>query len=227
MCAQGEFSRVRHADSRISCKRPSWVIPRMRRLTFTILVTAFFSSTTGSLHAAFLLDGTYSVATNESSDLDMDRIRANDPLGIEMPSMGQSDSENEGWDDGYEGVITLSITVAGIADNRGKIILLAYDDEQAFQSGDANAAVGHVEADAKAGSVTVYLPVYGLGPYAIVALHDANGDNELNLQNGRPLEGYGVSGGLDPYSAVQNFNRAATVQREANVRIVYHSNPFR
>lgn len=81
--------------------------------------------------------------------------------------------------------------------------------------------------DARSGSVEVELPGYGVGPFAIFALHDANNDNELTVLNGRPLEGYGVSDGLDPYSPAQNFTRAASVQGEVTVRIVYHSNPFR
>jgi uncharacterized protein (DUF2141 family) len=227
MCIEGEepgSQCVRAMTRRTIFERK---IARLRKFTFANLVAILFASGSVSLDAGAYPPRSEAVTNCESTHLEMDRVLLNDPLGIEMPSMDQSDDEDPYWRHEDDGTTTLSISVGGIADNRGKIILLAYDDEKAFSAGDTSAAVGYAEADAKTGSITIQMAVYGLGLYAIVALHDANSDNELNMKNGRPSEGYGVSGGLDPYSPVQNFTRAATVRGEARVRIVYHSNPYR
>lgn len=208
-------------------QRRGQITARLGKLMFAGLVATLTVSTASPLQAATTLDAPNDVVSDDINHVESEQFRSNDPLGIEMPTMDEFDYAEAEQGSGYEGVTTLLINVAGIADNRGKIILLAYDDEQAFNTGDVSAAVGHVEVAAKSGSVEVELPAYGVGPFAIFALHDADNDDELTVENGRPLEGYGVSGGLDPYSRAQNFARAASVQREVTVRIVYHSNPFR
>lgn len=104
--------------------------------------------------------------------------------------------------------------------------MLVFNDAHAFATYDYTAVVGYVEVAAKMGSIETRVPVFGVGPYAIFLYHDANADAELNMKGGRPLEGYGYSGGIDPYAA-PSFEHAAIVSRQATVRVVYLPNRSR
>lgn len=147
-------------------------------------------------------------------------------LGIEMPTVDPQDIiDADPWGDG--GVNELKITVNGIATTRGLLRVFAYDDKQAFDTGDVESAVGYAETTATAGSVVLQVPVFGSGRYAVFVFHDENADAKLNVEDGRPQEGYGLSGGLDPYSRTQNFERAAIVTDAARIRMVYLTNAFK
>ena len=43
--------------------------------------------------------------------------------------------------------------------------------------------------------VTVIFKNVAAGEYAIIAMHDENDNKQMDMQNGMPLESYGMSGG--------------------------------
>ena len=150
--------------------------------------------------------------------VEKDDVVPSDDLGIEMPDFDQADIDIDDFDDIQP--TTLNLRIAGIANRRGKIIVLVFDDAGAFASYDYTAAAGYTEVSAARGAIETSIAVSGVGPYAIFLFHDANGDAELNLIGGRPVEGYGHSGSVDPY-ARPSFEHAAFDSRNVTVRVIY------
>jgi uncharacterized protein (DUF2141 family) len=135
-----------------------------------------------------------------------------------MPTLDQPDIDI--GDVVYPEPADLNLRVIGVANRRGTIIVLVFDDARAFAAYDHTEAVGYAEAAASMGAIEMKVPVFGEGPYAIFSYHDANGDAQLNMRGARPLEGYGYSGGIDPY-APPSFEQAAIVSGNATIRLVY------
>jgi len=113
------------------------------------------------------------------ADPDLDAIRANDPLRIEMPSLDDIGEDAFGYAMDDEADTELTVRITGIASDRGKLLVFAYDDEYAFSTGDYMAAAGYAQSPATSGAVVLSIAVAGTPPYAVFALHDANSDNEL------------------------------------------------
>ena len=114
----------------------------------------------------------------------------------------------------------LTLTVKGIDNDNGKIVVLVYDDAQAYSTGNYAMAVAFIERAASSGTKQFSLRALSAGPYAVFLYHDANGDSDLNMQGSRPLEGFGYSGGVYPMPP-PSFEQAAVVTDEASIRVVY------
>ena len=114
----------------------------------------------------------------------------------------------------------LNLHVNGIANANGKIVALVFDDARAYLAYDHTQAVGSATLDAKSGSLDTHFPELTAGPYAVFLFHDENGDFELNLKRGFPLEGYAYSGASDP-TGVPSFEQAAIDSDEIAVELVY------
>ncbi|MGE0483872.1 MAG: DUF2141 domain-containing protein [Gammaproteobacteria bacterium] len=117
-----------------------------------------------------------------------------------------------------EALAIVTVHVDGVADDRGVVRVLLYDEAEAYVAGDAARAVGYAEVPATAGRLDVSLRAAGTPPYAVFAFHDANGDEQLD-GGARPTEGYGFSGGVDWLQPP--FERAAQVTVEGTVRLLY------
>lgn len=111
---------------------------------------------------------------------------------------------------------TLIITVAGVRGSTGKVMLAIYDEAAEFDSGGKSVAWFSVPADTK----FVTLSDFPEGKFAISAFHDENENNDLDLDSGTPVEGYGSSGDLGKWDN-PTFNKAAFEGRTANVKIHY------
>ncbi|MEQ9059676.1 MAG: DUF2141 domain-containing protein [Gammaproteobacteria bacterium] len=119
-----------------------------------------------------------------------------------------------------EALALVSVTIDGVRDARGSVRVLAFADAAAWDAFDLAQASGYGTAPAQAGSVTITLRAADAGPYAVFAFHDADDDEELDRRAGRPHEGYGYSGAIDPWLPPP-FARAATVGTDGHVRLNY------
>ncbi|MCG7520117.1 DUF2141 domain-containing protein [Ruegeria sp. Ofav3-42] len=94
-------------------------------------------------------------------------------------------SENEG----------LTVNLHGARSTRGNVIVMAFDQQTAFDNMDYTKAAGYLEAPASEKPLRFDFPDLESGYFAIIAFHDENGDYDLNYDaNYMPTEGYAVSG---------------------------------
>lgn len=87
----------------------------------------------------------------------------------------------------------LTVTITGITEPKGQVVLALFDSEDAFDNG--GAAVRGLKIDVTGDTLVANLDNLPAGQYGIKLYHDANGNGELdrNLM-GIPSEGYGFSG---------------------------------
>ncbi|MBG6142047.1 uncharacterized protein (DUF2141 family) [Labrenzia sp. EL_142] len=114
----------------------------------------------------------------------------------------------------------LEVTVEGVRNSKGLVVVLVMDNRDAFKAYDYETAVGYKEVPASTGSVQAFFPKLTSGPYAVVAFHDENENRDLDMDGQVPSEGYTVSGAKDAYDEPP-FKRAATKERLQTVRMFY------
>jgi uncharacterized protein (DUF2141 family) len=96
---------------------------------------------------------------------------------------------------GQPGTATLTVRVAGVRNNKGRIALALFRSEAGFP-GDSSKAVHtqQAEIDNKTGSAQFVLQGIPYGVYAVSVFHDENMNGKLDKNFvGAPKEGYGVS----------------------------------
>lgn len=113
----------------------------------------------------------------------------------------------------------VTITFDGIRNSDGNVVVIVFGGRESYKAYDVNQAVGYIETPARKGSVTVNFPDLRSGPYAIAAFHDEDGNQDLNMGDVWPLEGYATSGATDIYDT-PTFRRATI--REATVTATMH-----
>jgi uncharacterized protein (DUF2141 family) len=87
---------------------------------------------------------------------------------------------------------TLTVTVRGVRDATGQLRVSLYNDAEGFRKEDR--AVKVITLPAAAGEASIEFAGLPPGRYALMAYHDENGDNKLNLRLGMfPTEGYALS----------------------------------
>ncbi|MES0881352.1 DUF2141 domain-containing protein [Roseibium sp. SCP14] len=114
----------------------------------------------------------------------------------------------------------LEVTVDGVRNGNGQVIVLIMDNRDAFKAYDYEAAVGYHEIPASTGAIQAFFPDLNSGPYAVVAFHDENGNRDLDMNGQVPSEGYTVSGARDAYDEPP-FKRAASSDQKQTVRLFY------
>jgi uncharacterized protein (DUF2141 family) len=86
----------------------------------------------------------------------------------------------------------LTVTLQGIRDNSGDLRASLYRDSQTFRK--EGSAVKIISVPATEGDAKLMFEGLPPGRYAIMAYHDENADQKLNLRFGMfPTEGYGLS----------------------------------
>lgn len=86
----------------------------------------------------------------------------------------------------------LRISVGGVRNADGLLLIAVYDDPARFRQPGAAAAT--IRLKARAGDSSVTLNGLAPGGYAVVAFHDENANGELDANLlGIPTEGYGFS----------------------------------
>ena len=114
----------------------------------------------------------------------------------------------------------LSLTIDGIRNANGSVLVLVFDDARAFEQLDWTNAVQFADITARAGRVTHRFADLNGGPYAVFVLHDENGDQDLNHSGDTLLEGIGATG-VTASTPYPNFAQAAVGPGHATVRIYY------
>ena len=114
------------------------------------------------------------------------------------------------------------VTVAfeGVRNDRGNVVVMVFGDRDAYKTFDVSRAVGYREAPARAGDVTVSFPDLTSGPYAIAAFHDEDENQDLNMGDEWPLEGYATSGATDIYDT-PTFRRATIGEATVRIKMYY------
>ncbi len=114
----------------------------------------------------------------------------------------------------------LNLTVDGVRNASGTIMVLVFDDAAAFEQLDWQNAIGYADIPARMESVSHSFSNLTGGPYAIFLFHDENGDQDLNVSGERLLEGIGASG-ADTATSEPSFAEAAVAPGDVAVRIFY------
>ena len=114
----------------------------------------------------------------------------------------------------------VTVTFDGVRNSDGNVVVMVFNDRDSYKAYDVNQAVGYLEAPARRGSVTVNFPDLKAGPYAIAAFHDEDSNQDLNMGDEWPLEGYATSGATDIYDT-PTFRRATIRGATVNAKMYY------
>ena len=114
----------------------------------------------------------------------------------------------------------LNLTVDGIRNAKGSVLVLVFDDARAFEQLDWMNAVQFADIPARSGRVSHRFADMTGGPYAVFVLHDENGDQDLNYSGERLLEGIGATG-VTTSTPYPNFAQAAVWPGNVSVRLYY------
>ncbi|WP_338195737.1 DUF2141 domain-containing protein [Flagellimonas marinaquae] len=87
--------------------------------------------------------------------------------------------------------IDITVTIDNVTSNEGKV-LIGLHTADTFMKGPG---VQNLQSTIENGKVTVTFTNVQPGNYAIMAMHDINGNNRMDFEaNGMPKESYGMSG---------------------------------
>ena len=114
----------------------------------------------------------------------------------------------------------LKVTVSGVRNSDGKVIVLVFDSAAAYDAYDYERAVGYAELTASSRHVSHVFSDLSDGPFAVVAIHDENENYDLDLVDGYPSEGYGTSRATSPYDEL-SFQQAAVAAGAVELKIHY------
>ena len=114
----------------------------------------------------------------------------------------------------------LNLTVDGVRNSNGSVIVLVFDKERAFERLNWRKAVQYADIPARVGGVSRSFPDLTDGPYAIFVFHDENGDQEVNYNDERFLEGVGASGAGES-THEPTFAQAAVMPGDVTVHMYY------
>ncbi|MGR3760673.1 DUF2141 domain-containing protein [Roseobacteraceae bacterium NS-SX3] len=87
----------------------------------------------------------------------------------------------------------LRVTIDGIRNSRGNIVITAFSEARAYETLDFWQAEAFAAIPARPGKTAHAFPDLTAGPYAIVLFYDENGDKGLSFSEDQLLEGIGVS----------------------------------
>lgn len=114
----------------------------------------------------------------------------------------------------------LNLTVDGIRNTDGSILVLVFDKASAFEQLEWRRAVRFADIPARTGRVAHRFADLTSGPYAVFVLHDENRDQDLNHNGERLLEGIGATGATmtKPYP---DFTQASVGPGDVTVHLYY------
>ncbi|WP_052254289.1 DUF2141 domain-containing protein [Leisingera sp. ANG-S5] len=114
----------------------------------------------------------------------------------------------------------LRLTIDGIRNSQGNILIAVFSEAKAYETLDFWQAEAFAAVPARPGSTAHAFPDLTAGPYAVVLFHDENGDEDLNFNGGRPLEGIGVSGASSPQDE-PGFAEASVGPGNTTIHVFY------
>ena len=118
----------------------------------------------------------------------------------------------------------LNLTVDGIRNGQGNVLIAVFGDAGAYEALDFWQAEAFAAVPARPGKVVHAFPELSSGPYAVVLFHDENGDEDLNYDANRLLEGIGVSGARSPEDE-PDFAQASVLPGSITIRVFYDGWP--
>lgn len=122
---------------------------------------------------------------------------------------------------------TLTVHITGLRNATGKISALLFQDGKGFPMEFASAvATKQVEIDAQTKTATIVFEKLPQGAYAIVVLHDENGNGQMDFDGqGIPLEGYGISNNPPQRQAPPTTDEALfqlkQAEAEMEIKLIY------
>lgn len=114
----------------------------------------------------------------------------------------------------------INLTVEGVRNDNGTVIILVFDETNAFENLLTDKAVAFAKIPAKTGTVKTLFPGLDSGPYALFLFHDENGDEDLNTSWFHLLEGVGATGAPSPDDE-PSFAQASVGPGDVTVYIHY------
>ena len=107
--------------------------------------------------------------------------------------------------------ITITVTVDNVKNDTGKVIMSLHTNET-FMKGKG---VMSAQTEIKDGKVSVTFENVESGEYAIMVLHDENGNQRMDYrENGMPLESYGTSNNVMAFGPPQYDDAKFIVKKE-------------
>ncbi|NNE31961.1 MAG: DUF2141 domain-containing protein [Winogradskyella sp.] len=108
-------------------------------------------------------------------------------------------------------VKTITVTIDNVKNNNGKVIVSLHTEDTFMK----NAGIMNAESEIKDGKVVITFNNVEPGEYAVMALHDENGNQRMDFQeNGMPLESYGISNNIMSFGPPQYDDAKITVSDE-------------
>ncbi len=132
----------------------------------------------------------------------------------------ESDTAPSGQPESTDGSPGPLVEITHVRNDTGKIVVLVFDDADAFGSLEFSRAVAFTEIPAQTGVARARFPELSEGTYAVALFHDENGDYDLNMDGDYPVEGYGTSGAESAYDE-PDFDEAAVSTSPVAVRMHY------
>lgn len=114
----------------------------------------------------------------------------------------------------------LAVVCEAIRNAKGVVGLLVFDSAKGWPE-DVKSAIRSKDVEAHPGSSTIVIENLKPGVYAVVVLHDENGNMKLDRNwLGKPKEGWGMSNNPKPFLSAPSFDRAKfTFAGTAELRI--------
>ena len=90
--------------------------------------------------------------------------------------------------------VPLNVAISGVRNTAGRVLILVFDSQSAYDGYDYERAVGYAEVAPTNDTIKYAFDDLTTGPYAVTIIHDENGNYDLDLKDGYPIEGYGTTG---------------------------------
>ncbi|WP_299112731.1 DUF2141 domain-containing protein [uncultured Winogradskyella sp.] len=112
--------------------------------------------------------------------------------------------------------ITITVTIDNVKNDIGKVLMSLHSSET-FMKG---RGIQDAETEIKDGKVSITFKNVLPGEYAIMALHDENGNQRMDFrENGMPLESYGTSNNAMAFGPPQ-YDDAKFKVEEKNLEMI-------
>ncbi len=118
---------------------------------------------------------------------------------------------------------SLTIEVIGLRSENGLVFMTIYDNADAFEQNSTTNYITYAAKRVKKGTASFSTNrLYG-GPYAISVFHDENSNEEFDMTNDRPTEGWGYSNNV---GQIENpkFEAAAIEFTNSDAKFTIHIN---
>ena len=114
--------------------------------------------------------------------------------------------------------ITITVIIENVTNDNGKVVMSLHTEDTFMKGG----GLMNAESEIKDGKVSITFENVKPGEYAIMALHDENGNQRMDFrENGMPLESYGTSNNIMAFGPPQYDDAKFNVEGkdlELNIR---------